>query len=104
MHNRDRNNFITNFYEELYKVPADAPNDFTGCIENFLGDLINHPVIRGCKLSEDEAASLEAGLTIEELDEAVKRCNTKSAPGIDGISNNFIKKFWPYFRAPLYEY
>jgi hypothetical protein len=104
VHNSDRNNFITNFYEDLYKIPADAQNDFTGCVENFLGDLINHPVIRGCKLSEEEAASLEAGLTIEELDEAVKKCNTKSAPGIDGISNNFIKKFWPYFRVPLYEY
>jgi len=54
--------------------------------------------------SAEETALLEAGLAIEELDEAVEKCNTKSAPGIDGISNNFIKKFWPYFRMPLYEY
>jgi exonuclease III len=83
-HERDRNNFIKNFYEDLYKVPAGAQEDFTGCIENFLGDLINHPVIRGCMLSEEESTALEAGLTIDELDEAVMKCNVKSAPGLMG--------------------
>ncbi len=100
----DRNDFITQFYEDLYQVPDGARSNFTGCVEEFLGDLINHPVIRGCMLSEEESTTLEAGLTIEELDEAVMKCNIKSAPGIDGISNNFIKKIWNYFRLPLHEY
>jgi hypothetical protein len=34
---------------------------------------------------------------VEELEEAVNTCNLKSAPGIDGISNRYIRKFWPFF-------
>jgi len=41
---------------------------------------------------------------VEELDEAVAKCNGNSAPGIDGIGNRFIKKFWNLFRLPLLEY
>jgi hypothetical protein len=28
----------------------------------------------------------------------------RSAPGIDGMSNVFIKKYWQYFRTPLFNY
>jgi hypothetical protein len=28
----------------------------------------------------------------------------KSAPGIDGISNSFIREFWSYIRVPLLKY
>ncbi len=44
----------------------------------------------GCKLSEDERISLEMDIMVEELDEAVAKCNSNSASGIDGIGNNFI--------------
>jgi hypothetical protein len=30
--------------------------------------------------------------------------NTKSAGGIDGISTLFLKKFWKFFRVPLFKY
>jgi hypothetical protein len=65
---------------------------------------VDHPAVVGCKLSEDERISLETDIMVEELDEAVAKCNSNSAPGIDGIGNRFIKKFWNLFRIPLLEY
>ncbi len=41
----ERNEYITRFYETLYKNPPGIPNNFENCVENFLGDLINHPAI-----------------------------------------------------------
>jgi exonuclease III len=100
----DRDKYITDFYSNLYKIPRNARVDFTNCVENFLGVLVDHPAVVGCKLSEDERNSLETDITVEELDEAVAKCNGNSAPGIDGIGNRFIKKFWSFFRIPLLEY
>jgi hypothetical protein len=99
-----RDRYITEFYSNLYKIPRNARVDFTNCVENFLGVLVDHPAVVGCKLSEDERISLETDITVEELDEAVAKCNSSSAPGIDGIGNRFIKKFWNFFRIPLLEY
>ena len=45
-----------------------------------MGDLVNHPVVRGSILTEDEKAALEADVTVEELEEAVNTCNLNSAP------------------------
>jgi hypothetical protein len=100
----ERSEHITGFYESLYKLPDSVPENFTNCVSDFLGDLINHPAIRGCMLDEEEKNKLEADLTIVELDEAMERINLGSAPGIDGLNNRFIKKFWNYFRVPLHEY
>jgi hypothetical protein len=41
----DRDRYIVEFYEELYKKPAAAPTDFSNCVTNFLGDLCDHPAI-----------------------------------------------------------
>jgi len=100
----DRNRYIVEFYEELYKKPAAAPVDFRNCVTDFLGNLCDHPAIKSCCISEAEKADLELDITIEELDEAVKSCNLKSAPGIDGFNNRFILKFWRHFRKPLHDY
>jgi len=78
----DRDKYITDFYSNLYKIPRNARADFTNCVENFLGVLVDHPAVAGCKLSEDERNSLETDITVEELDEAVAKCNGNSAPGI----------------------
>jgi hypothetical protein len=96
-----RERYITEFYSKLYRVPQNARVNFTNCVENFLGPLVDHPAVVGCKLSEEERNSLEMDITVEELDEAVAKCNSNSAPGIDGIGNRFIKKFWIFFRIPL---
>jgi hypothetical protein len=100
----ERSEHITGFNESLYKLPASVPENFTNCVSDFLGDLINHPAIRGCMLDEEEKNKLEADVTITELDEAVDKINLGSAPGIDGLNNRFIKKFWNLFRIPLHEY
>ncbi len=101
---RDRNNYIVEFYEDLYRKPAGAPEEYNNCVSDFLGNLVDHPAIRSCCLSEDEKADLELDISIEELDEAVRTCNLNSAPGIDGFNNRFIRKFWNHFRAPLHDY
>jgi exonuclease III len=100
----DRDRYIVEFYEELYKKPAAAPIDFSNCVRNFLGNLCDHLAIKSCCISEEEKEDLELDITIEELDEAVKSCNLKSAPGIDGFNNRFILKFWRHFRKPLHDY
>jgi hypothetical protein len=61
-------------------------------------------VVRGSILAEEESLALEADVTMEELDEAVNSCNLNSAPGVDGISNRYIRKLWQYFREPLLWY
>ena len=40
-----RDKFIENFYEDLYKIPVNAPEDFTNYVTDFLGDISNHPVV-----------------------------------------------------------
>jgi hypothetical protein len=102
---KERGNFITDFYRQLYKVPDSMPRDFTGCIETFLGgEVCNHPTVLNSKLNEEEKAVNELPLDIAELDESVKNLNLKSAPGIDGVSNKFIFKFWTFLREPLHRY
>jgi hypothetical protein len=41
----DRDRYITDFYSRLYKISQNARADFTNCVENFLGPLINHPAV-----------------------------------------------------------
>ncbi len=100
----EREEHITKFYEDLYKIPDAAPVNFDNFVEEFLGDLCNHPVILSSKLDPEERRTLDRDITTDELDEAMRTCNMKSAPGIDGIGNKFIKKFWRFFRIPLTEY
>jgi exonuclease III len=100
----ERNNFIGNFYKELYSNPdpdAHLPDD---CIQQFLGEVAEHPAVTESKLSDQERDRLDRDLKIEELDIAVSQIKKNTAPGIDGISNKFIKKFWKLFRRPLYNY
>jgi exonuclease III len=99
-----RGEYIANFYECLYKNPHNMPLNFDNCVENFLGDLVNHPAIVDKKLSDEERTRLEADFAAEELDAAMDTCNLRSAPGMDGFSNKVIKKFWQFFRKPLLEY
>jgi hypothetical protein len=101
---KSRNEHITKFYRDLYRMPDGARVNFDNCVENFLGDLVNHPVIPDCMLNEEERMALDRAVTMDELDEAVRDVNINSAPGIDGVSNRFIRKFWHFFRVPLFKY
>jgi Reverse transcriptase (RNA-dependent DNA polymerase) len=99
----EREDYITDFYAKLYKKPNSAPVT-ENCITDFLGDIADHPAVLESKLSEEEKNNLDSEIDIRELDNAVLQSKLKSSPGIDGISNKFIKKFWPYFRVPLFKY
>ncbi len=95
----DRNEFIVSYYENLYKKSTSEPPDLSGCVEAFLGnDIVNSHIVQNSKLSDAERYSLDLPLTIEELDRSMDGANMKSAPGVDGLSNVFLKKFWNYLE------
>jgi exonuclease III len=100
-----RNEYIVSYYEDLYRKPLDEPLDLSGCIENFLGpEVCSSHIVENSKLSNAERDGLDSPLTIAELDRSMEGANMKSAPGIDGISNVFLKEFWHHFRWPLLRY
>ena len=81
-------NEIRSFYKNLYEEPQDrlVPSD----------DFFRHiePV------PQDQAATLEAGLTLQELTATLNTCSD-SAPGPDGIPYSFLKHFWSSFGPVL---
>jgi hypothetical protein len=90
----DCKKYITGYFEKIYRLPRDAPVDFNNVIENFLGpEICNSQLVRDCVLSEEEAAALDSDFTLQELDIAAVEGKVRSASGIDGFSNGFIKKF-----------
>jgi exonuclease III len=94
----DRNKYIESFYTDLYKRDMNVHGE----IEDFLGPAIcGHPLVVGSKLTEVERTELDRPLQMCELDKALANANMRSAPGIDGYSNRFIKEFWNFFRGPL---
>jgi len=100
-----RNEFITSFYESLYKKPADEPASHENVIEDFLGpDILGSDIVMNSKLTAQEAESLDSPLTIDEFDKAVLEGNPKSAPGSDGLGMPLIRICWNYLRYPLFNY
>jgi exonuclease III len=100
-----RTESIITYYENLYDATDSENIDYSNCIENFLGkDILEHPLVAGSKLTADEKDRLDSPLTLEELDQSMDKCNLRSALGIDGLRNIFIKRFWHYLRRPLYNY
>ena len=101
----ERNEYIVQYFANIYKKPEGPDRLGEGAIENFLGqDIVNHPIVANSRLTAEEAASLEGDLTLAELDSAINECRTRSAPGPDGINNAFIKKFWYLLRIPIQKY
>jgi hypothetical protein len=79
-------NMDNNFYENLYKKPADERLNYDNCIEDFLGaDIVNHPMVQNSMLTEDECNLLDRPLTIDELDKFLSKANLNSSPGGDGL-------------------
>ena len=97
----ERADHIVKSYELLYKPPNNniLPPD---CIKNFLGPVYNNIVVEEAKLNLEERTALENNISLEEFDQSINNAKLKSAPGADGISNRFIKKFWGIFRVPLF--
>ena len=72
-------------------------NDVYSKLETFMGD-IPHPI-----LSESDKQFLEAPLTIEEFESALKGLNSDSSPGEDGLTPAFYSHFWKYLKKPFFE-
>lgn len=99
-----REEFITSYFKKVYSLKENVQQEVTGCIENFLGpELLNSPIVLNSKLTEQEKASVDNDLSLEELDQSIKQGNN-SASGMDGINNKFLKRFWNRIRTPLHRY
>jgi Reverse transcriptase (RNA-dependent DNA polymerase) len=102
---REQEEYIVQFFEKIYVQPPDAPQNFEGLIERFLGpEILNNPIVINSELNNAEAEFLDEDLTVSELDISVQEAKLRSAGGKDGFSNAFIKKFWHFFRYPLHNY
>jgi hypothetical protein len=89
---------------KTYTKKPIGPERDEQCITEFLSDVINHRVVEESKISQADRDRLDGDLSIDEFDAALKELKLSSSPGLDGISNRFIKKFWQLFRKPLYNY
>ena len=97
--------YIVSFFENLYKKSNDDPQNYEGIVEGFLGpNICNSDIVRNSRLTREEADSLETRLTLEELDNSLKKANFGLASGLDGFSNILIKKCWHLLRIPLLKY
>jgi exonuclease III len=97
--------FVFDYYAGLYKKNENNANIYNGCIRDFLGeDIYNHPIVQDSILTLQEREMLEAPLTSQELEKAVKESNKKSSVGIDGIGYPFIIQFWEFLGTPLLKY
>jgi hypothetical protein len=93
------------YYEELFKKPDTDIVDYTNCVQNFLGPAImGSAIVQGSMLTDTVRNSLDQPLTIEEINKSMEKANFKSAPGMDGLSNIFLKKYWRFFCHALFNY
>ena len=88
---KDRNSHIYNYYKSLYSQPKES---LISCNEFLNG-------IQTKKNSEQESNTLMSDFTYIELDRILKNLNFNSSPGLDLISNNFIKSIYPYIKPLL---
>jgi len=102
--NEERNAFITNYYRDVYKFDDNLNRLDGNTITDFLGDIAGSNVVNNALLTDNERVFFESDLTLAELDKSIRDANMRSAPGLDGIGNKFIRKFWPFFRVPVLKY
>ncbi|XP_016185823.1 uncharacterized protein LOC107627508 [Arachis ipaensis] len=76
---------VRDFYKHLYHQEA-SPR------VSFRDGLVN-------RLEREEAETLEALPSVEEVKEVVWDCESSKAPGSDGYNMNFIKKCWNMIGA-----
>lgn len=85
---------LKNYYQKLY-----SSKDHSEFIQEGMG---NSP-----KLPEEIKEVLEQPFTIEEISEALKALPNNKCPGLDGLTTEFYKAFWPqiktyYFKALIF--
>jgi hypothetical protein len=93
---------VSQYYKNIYSRGQVNNNLVMNNIEGFLGeDVLNRPEVQSAKLSDAEKIELDAPLTLKELTKSINKANLKSAPGSNGISNKFIKRYWDFLKHPL---
>jgi hypothetical protein len=102
----DLKEHVGKYYKNIYKKNDTARNVLEiDSIESFLGeDVLNKTEVRNSKLTEEEKLDLDQPLTLEELTQSINNANLTSAPGSNGISNKFIKRYWDFFKNALLKY
>ena len=94
----ERSQYVSDFFKQIYALSPD--NNIS--IEEFLGqEILNLPEVKMKKLNDNERESLEVSITISELKKVIDKANLRSAPGYDGISYRFVKKFWTVFSDSI---
>ena len=78
------------FYKDLYSADT--------CDENTQNEFLCDAIPR---LTEEESTLCEGELTEEELRKAVISLENDKSPGINGLTANFYKYFWPLFGTSL---
>jgi hypothetical protein len=104
--NSDENmkKYVRNFYKNLYKPPQSDLDFNENCINEFLGnEIVQSRLVQDSIIPEQLSQEFEEPLTIGELDISAAQGN-KSASGMDGLSNCFIKKYWVLIRTALHRY
>ncbi|KAF7642537.1 hypothetical protein LDENG_00256290 [Lucifuga dentata] len=79
------------FYTNLFSADCCKPE----CVAELLEGLP--------QLSPAEKAGLDRGLSMEELTTAVGQMASGRAPGLDGLTADFYKRFWGSIGADLHE-
>ncbi|KAJ9537397.1 hypothetical protein OSB04_030130 [Centaurea solstitialis] len=69
-------------------VQIDGTSDQIEAAKQMVNEVISE------KISESQKASLECAFTEKEVKEAVWSCGSNKAPGPDGFTFEFIRKFW----------
>lgn len=106
--NRKRKNCITSLttngliIDDPAGIQSEAVNFFK---KIFHEDYSTRPIFEGLNfrtLSSDQAASLIAPFSRDEIDAAVDSCNSRKAPGPDGYNFHFIKSAWEVIKFDIY--
>ena len=74
------------FYTKLYS--SIKPN--TPKLENYLSEIQPFE-----KLSDNDCRFIEGDITKDECEKALSKMKANISPGLDGLSNEFYKTFWP---------
>jgi hypothetical protein len=98
--------YVGNYFRNIYQNEPDLEqNRGQNSVRDFLGEeVLNKDEVQNAKLSEQEKTELDMPLTLEELTISVNKAKLKSAPGANGISNKFIKRYWEFLKRPLLKY
>ena len=87
---------------------TENPSEIKTCIHSFYQNLyanVDVDVNAQDSLLEDipsldpsDVQACDEPISMEELEQAVKQLNTNKTPGLDGLTPEFFKKFWPTIK------